>query len=801
MESFGQQSLSFPKRPQISKNFKAKNIDLVSNHFKISNLMDQPLIYQYSIEIVKHLENDLKQSIPEDDRTQASNVFRAAKKDLNKTFKDKYFRSGRLFYSHVLLTEPKTIEANHEENRYIITFKKVKDLNISNETLQDPNNVQPILQFINICTKEFFRKKGYQEWGRNLKFYDPSCIDIAQHRLKIHLGWKTACGIYQNWAPRILIDFTSKILRKQSVLEFMKQVGLQYPNRIKNSLIGCSVVATYGNYRMWRIDDIAFQLNPGTKFETKSGVEISLMDYYKDHYNIKLQDKYQPIIISKDKYERVYYILPELVHLTGLSEEMRRDQKLMQDVAKFTRLNASSRLDKISGINGDLKDYLEDYSRIKLDSNNPVKGYMLPAPQIMLGDNKLLEPSKGNFNIQCPVFQPADIKNWLFIYADFDGSNQDNDSPLKTFLRTMPKCKKEFGIAIGQPKTCPVQERDAGFFRQKLVENIEAHNPQIVLAFYPKEQKNEWYKVLKDVCLKEKGVPSQALVTNSLMKSPESVCKKVLLQMNVKVGKAPWIAKVPEGLPKRTMIIGADVFHKADSKLKSCIGFCSSTDPQCTRFYSQIDFQKNGQEIMQGIAILMKKAIIAFYNASKCLPECIIFFRDGVAENQIQSILEIETKAILRELESIYKKPELIKFAEIIVNKRIDDRLFTKFLPADGRNQANPQGNVPTYYNPPGGTVVNQDIVSNDFEYLLVSQNVSQGTSTPTRYKVIYNSTDLTQDMFWNLTYGQCYNYYNWTGPIRVPGPVKYAHTLAYQIGKTLQESPNKNLENTLYFL
>jgi len=47
--------------------------------------------------------------------------------------------------------------------------------------------------------------------------------------------------------------------------------------------------------------------------------------------------------------------------------------------------------------------------------------------------------------------------------------------------------------------------------------------------------------------------------------------------------------------------------------------------------------------------------------------------------------------------------------------------------------------------NPSSGTVAASDIVSNDgFDYFLVAQNVTQGTSTPTRYNVIYDSTGLS---------------------------------------------------------
>lgn len=117
------------------------------------------------------------------------------------------------------------------------------------------------------------------------------------------------------------------------------------------------------------------------------------------------------------------------------------------------------------------------------------------------------------------------------------------------------------------------------------------------------------------------------------------------------------------------------------------------------------------------------------------------------------------------------------KFAEITVNKRIDDRFFV-----DGR------------VNPSPGTIISQTVVSNHFEFFLVAQNVTCGTVTGTKFFVICDNTGLTQDQFWQLTHNQCYNYYNWSGAIRVPAPCFYAHKLGYLVGQTFADENHKDL-------
>lgn len=131
------------------------------------------------------------------------------------------------------------------------------------------------------------------------------------------------------------------------------------------------------------------------------------------------------------------------------------------------------------------------------------------------------------------------------------------------------------------------------------------------------------------------------------------------------------------------------------------------------------------------------------------------------------------------------------KFAEIIVTKRIADRIFSY------DDSSKPM----TYYNPTAGTVVTSEITSNYFDFLLVPQNVTQGSCTPTKFQVIYDNTGLPADVFYQMTFYQCYNYYNWTGGIRVPSVVMYAHRLAYLVGQTVRDEIHPNLEDKQVYL
>lgn len=76
----------------------------------------------------------------------------------------------------------------------------------------------------------------------------------------------------------------------------------------------------------------------------------------------------------------------------------------------------------------------------------------------------------------------------------------------------------------------------------------------------------------------------------------------------------------------------------------------------------------------------------------------------------------------------------------------------------------------------------------------MAAQYVTQGTCTPTHYTVLENTTKFTEEMFWLITYYQCFNYWNWSGAVKVPACVQYAHKLAFLVGDTFQKQIHKSL-------
>ncbi|KAH9632359.1 hypothetical protein HF086_010284 [Spodoptera exigua] len=239
----------------------------------------------------------------------------------------------------------------------------------------------------------------------------------------------------------------------------------------------------------------------------------------------------------------------------------------------------------------------------------------------------------------------------------------------------------------------------------------------------------------------------------------------------VKLGAAPWRVQIPLN---SILVIGYDVCHDTRSKEKSFGGFVASLDQNLTRFYSAVNSHTSGEELSNHMGFNIASALTKFKNKNGSLPNRIFIYRDGVGQ-------------IKKKLAEVYGGPSY-KMAFIVVSKRINTRIFLD----RGRNGENPRP----------GTVID-DVVTlpERYDFYLVSQNVRDGTISPTSYNVIEDTTGLHPDRMQWLTYKMTHLYFNCSAQVRVPAVCQYAHKLAFLAANSLHSQPHYALTDTLYFL
>lgn len=177
------------------------------------------------------------------------------------------------------------------------------------------------------------------------------------------------------------------------------------------------------------------------------------------------------------------------------------------------------------------------------------------------------------------------------------------------------------------------------------------------------------------------------------MAGVRSIATKVILQINCKIGGAPWMVNMPM---KGIMVCGFDVSHNTASRAAESYGaFVSTMDLRVSnKFFSSVALHRTGEECASNIRIHFQKAICVFQAEHGTLPARIIFYRDGVGDGQINFVMQVELEEMKKTLNELYKDKEGgMKFAYVIVNKRINTRFFEE----KGSNR---------YENPLSGTIV-----------------------------------------------------------------------------------------------
>ena len=104
--------------------------------------------------------------------------------------------------------------------------------------------------------------------------------------------------------------------------------------------------------------------------------------------------------------------------------------------------------------------------------------------------------------------------------------------------------------------------------------------------------------------------------------------------------------------------------------------------------------------------------------------------------------------------------------------------------------------------NVPAGTLVSSNIVSENYDFFLVSQFSNKGSTVPNHYKIVYTDSKMEEGLLQELIFSQCFNYVNWTGSIKVPGIMQYAKKSSKFSSEILEgRELNEELSGNLYFV
>ena len=716
--------------------------------------------------------------------------------------------------------EKVSLETKINEVLYKVSFERTANkVNCRNINKKTRDNLK-IKGFIENILKNIFMANNKIIRFDKRNFYDYSdTIPIGSNGNSIWNGYSTAVTITES-GLFLRINDRNKLITGKTVLDKMKEFEMKHKNmssevcsrEISEYFIGKTVIATYGNYRAYRIGQISFDRDVNnTKFDIeKEGkkTKISIKEYYKQQYNITIKNDNQPILIEEiprnkrdDEKKVLRYLVPELCYLSGIDELSERDRSEIIMKSKFQPSQKVQKIEKgFSYLKKTEKKKIKKKDKnVELKSPNDIRlewginigdnfveveAQCIPVPELEFGDKKEVPQLRNGRFRQQRDFNPINFDDHNCMLITFE--NLVNLA--KNDCEQMKIAGKNLGVNFNLPKL----EKIFNKYEESLLNDLSKINynsgKKIAIIVLDKNTKH-LYPIIKNYLYTQGGITSQCMLHDENPKGGRkkqnlSYYSAVLNQMVVKVKGELFRINFTEKISNNpSMIIGIDSTRAKEGR-KYVLS--ASFNRSFNKFYTDFKIEKPGEN---ALGYLIKSALEHFEKVNNnSLPKTVIIYRQGGNEKQTERIIKNELPKIIKGFED-YKQNYSPKLSVFGVNKKTDLKFFEK--------------NNGGYRNIPAGTVIDKDVITPDvFEFYLQCPEVDKGTGSPVHFLCLYNNNDeLSINDFEEITYRQSYYYWNWSGPIRIPAALKYAEVANTFCGKNIKGTIRENLMDSPYFI
>ncbi|KAA0193093.1 hypothetical protein HAZT_HAZT007226 [Hyalella azteca] len=494
--------------------------------------------------------------------------------------------------------------------------------------------------------------------------------------------------------------------------------------------------------------------------------QTSILDHIRTKYQRTVNDLMQPLIYSKPTGRQLrsglteIYLVPELMRLTGIPDEIRTNFHKMKRLVDFTKMGAPG--SRAWGL--------------KLNTNlvSLTSGVMNQEDILLAGGmSAQYKADDADWSFGCrnkSMMVSIPLNNWVVLIG-----GRINVADGSAFIQMLQQAARTVGMMIKPPEM--VQSSGMHETEQEIMKH---QGCQMIMIILDRALQNNVIRLLYNVNSSLQFVLASNV--NPAKKGLMSIATKIAIQMKAKLCGEPWQVKQPA---KATMVIGYDVYHDTVTASKSYGAVVSSVNSQLTNYYGQVTEHNNKEELSNNFAVCIQKAMKAYNERNKCHPLNVVVYRDGVGEGQIEYVKQQKIPAIKSELAKIAPG---ICLVFVVVCKRINTRIF-RDMGSGG------------LANPPPGTVADKTItLPYCYDFFLVSQKV-RGTVSPTSYNILEDGSTFSVDRLQCFTYKLTHLYFNWQGTVRVPAPCLYAHKLAYMTGTGTHSQPSPRVADKLWFI
>ena len=612
------------------------------------------------------------------------------------------FVSGDILYGMKEVNEAKTFTCKlylDGMTEYTITFEPKKQKRTINQKDLEKDSLTK--QFIEVLIRDILHANPNLEFYKGLfvKKNDKKVLKSKNGTPVFFYPGYTTSFMETEGGNYLNVTLKNKIL-SESILNFLEKNNYQKPqnrDKIRESLIGRTFKVSYSK-KHYKIDDILFDRNPENQDFKRDQKRIILKDYYKERYNILINNLRQPILVVKRKdaegEDINLYFAPELCNFAGLDDELIKDREFMKKLAEFTKLKPEDRINKTNEFlqllveterkkeedeDGKSNSKYNKKMKIKISEDDklsskeksdlygievkpldqPHKAYYMKETVLIGAENK---PVKVNKPFK--LLDKKDMTKWLCLYRE---SNYDDADYL---YKSLNKASRGYGLVISEPDWVEMGDRaQVGDWIRKVEDKLGKGGYKFVVFLL---DRNDYiYKNLKVHSLCNSGYVSQVIKVYSLKKNALSVCSKILLQINSKLSGISYIPRFSDEVEKRKlMIIGVDSSHIKGKR--TGVAMVATINTSFTNFYNKetIIEEKTKVQLQFCISGFIEDALSKYKEKNNILPSGIVIYRQGVSFHQKEFL-----KNEVSNMKDVCSKNKIL-FYDIIINIQTQVKVY-----------------------------------------------------------------------------------------------------------------------------
>ncbi|XP_072409957.1 piwi-like protein 2 isoform X4 [Chiloscyllium punctatum] len=449
-------------------------------------------------------------------------------------------------------------------------------------------NCDLCISYYNVVLRRAMRLLELKLVGRN--FYDPtSAIVLPQYRLQIWPGYSASIR-RTDGGLMLLVDVSHKVIRNDSVIDVMQAIyqksSENFQDDCTKQLVGSIIMTKYNN-RTYRIDDIDWDKAPTSYFRMADGTDITFCNYYSQAYGITIQDLNQPLLVyrPKQKYgpqgqpiQSEILLVPELSFMTGIPDQMRKDFRAMKDLAVQINLSPEQHhmalrklLNNIKK-NGIVQEELAHWGLVIDEDIYKTEGRILPPEKIIVRCRSFPSGADVNWSrevVREKVISAATLQCWALLYT------KQSATHAKDLVSFMSKVAEPIGITFQQPAFIELKDDRTQTYVRTLQSYLGSNDSVKLVVCIVTGNRDDLYHAIKKLCCVQSPVSSQVINVRTVSQTVRmrSICQKILLQINCKLGGELWGVDIPL---KQLMVIGMDVYHDPVRGKQSVVGFVAS---------------------------------------------------------------------------------------------------------------------------------------------------------------------------------------------------------------------------------